>query len=66
MEGDRIAKSLGIYAEKYSKARTRKSVDFAGEDHASHLSAAHFDEDYNFSSLLMGYDVLGSSDLSRH
>ena len=31
MEGDRIAKSLGIYAEKYSKSR-RRSVDFAGED----------------------------------
>ena len=31
MEGDRIAKSLGIYAEKYSKSRAR-SVDFAGED----------------------------------
>ena len=30
MEGDRIAKSLGIYAEKYSKSR--RSVDFAGED----------------------------------
>ena len=36
MEGDRIAKSLGIYAEKYSKSRAR-SVDFAGEDDVSHV-----------------------------
>ena len=38
MEGDRIAKSLGIYEEKYSKSRT-KSVDFAGEDDVSHLQS---------------------------
>ena len=33
MEGDRIAKSLGIYAEKYSKSR--RSVDLAGGDDVS-------------------------------